>query len=85
MAHYVGKTNVRYDRRTYEHSFRDKQSSIYKDAIKNNHTVLQDNFRVLETGFNKTIDRKIAEALYIKELKPPLNEQVRSFKLKLLN
>ena len=85
VARYVGETNVRYESRTYEHSFTDKKSSIYKDAIKNNYTILQDNFRVLETGYNKTVDRKIAEALYIKELNPQLNEQVRSFNLKLFN
>ena len=82
---YVGETNVRYESRTYEHSFTDKQSSIYKHAQANNYTVSPNDFRIIERGFNKRVDRKIAEALYIKELKPELNEQVKSFKLHLFS
>ena len=85
LAHYVGETNVRYGSRTYEHSFTDKQSAIFKDSKANNYVISLNDFRVIETGFNSTIDRKLAEALYINELKPSLNEQVRSYKLKLFN
>ena len=79
VARYVGETNVRYGSRTYEHSFTDKQSAIYKHSRANNYTVSQNDFRVIETGFNNTVDRKIDEALYINELKPKLNEQVKSY------
>ena len=82
---YVGETNVRYDTRTHEHAFSDKKSSIHKHALGSNQTVKKDDFVILESGFQNTFDRKIAEALYIKELKPELNEQVRSYKLKLFN
>ena len=85
LAHYVGETNVRYGSRTYEHSCTDKQSAIFKDSKANNYTISQNDFRVIEIGFNNTINRKIAEALYINELKPSLNEQVISYKLKLFN
>ena len=85
VTRYVGETNVRYGTRTHEHCSTDKKSSIYKDATSKNYDISQDNFRVLEAGFNKTIDRKIAESLYIKELNPELNEQVRNFNLKLFN
>ena len=44
-----------------------------------------DDFQIIEKGFNNVVDRKIAEALYINDLKPKLNEQVRSYKLNLFN
>ena len=47
--------------------------------------VSESNFKILEKGYAKNVDRKIAEALYIKEFKPKLNEQVKSFKLHLFN
>ena len=85
LARYVGETNVRYGSRTYEHSFTDKQSAIYKHSSANNYIVSQNDFQIIETGFNNTVDRKLAEALYINELKPQLNEQVKSYNLKLFN
>ena len=51
----------------------------------NNFAINQDDFKVLESGYNKVYDRKIAEAIYIKETKPPLNLQTRSYELKLFN
>ena len=35
-----------------------------------NVTISDSNFNILEKGYSKTVDRKIAEALYIKEHKP---------------
>ena len=85
VTRYAGETNVRYGTRIHEHCSTDKKSSIYKDATSKNCDISQDNFRVLEAGYNKTLDRKIAESLYIKEHNPELNEQVRNFNLKLPN
>ena len=82
---YVGETNVRFNARTHEHSVTDKNSAIRKHAESNNIVINDSNFRILEKGYPKQVDRKIAEALYIKELKPKLNEQVKSFKLQLFN
>ena len=82
---YIGETRVRFGARTHEHSFTDKQSSIYKHTRQSNMEVNQSDFCILETGFYKTVDRKIAEALYIKEYKPELNEQIKSHKLHLFN
>ena len=82
---YIGETNVRYGIRTNEHSRTDKQSAIYKDALKNDYTVSEHDFGILAKGYNKSIDRKICEALYIKDYKPRLNDQVNSLKLKLFN
>ena len=82
---YVGETNVRFGTRSNEHIITDKKSAIFKHIQTNNLVTSQDNFRIMETGFHNTTDRKLAEALYIKEHAPSLNEQVRSYKLCLFN
>ena len=70
--------------RMHEHGS-DKNSAIYRHSRANNYVVSEDDFKVLSTGLKNTLDRKIAEALYISELKPPLNEQKFTIKLKLFN
>ena len=42
-------------------------------------------FKVLETGFDKDFDRKIAESLFVKQHDPILNKQKVSYKLALFN
>ena len=71
--------------RTYEHSISDKQSAIYKHARSKNIEVSQNGFRIVETGFHNTVDRKIAEALYINDYKPEWNEHIKSHQLHLFN
>ena len=44
-----------------------------------------DDFEIIDRGFPNTVKRKLAEALYIKELNPELNAQVKSAKLCLFN
>ena len=44
-----------------------KQSSIFKHASENNYTVSDDDFEILDKGYKHDIDRKIGEALLIKE------------------
>ena len=83
--HYIGETKVRFETRTNEHAVSDKNSSVYKHAATHNYSIQKDNFKIIETGFNKTLDRKIAESIYIKEFKPSLNEQIQSYSLKLFN
>ena len=39
----------------------------------------------MEGGYSKTLDRKIAEALYLREYKPKLNNQIDSFQLQLFD
>ena len=63
----------------------DKNSSVCKYLKENKIQATKTNFKILEKGYSKSVDRKLAEALYIKELKPILNEQVKSFKLQLFN
>ena len=82
---YVGETKVRWSNRTYEHCNTDKESSIYKHKVANNLNVTVDDFEILDKGFDKTVDRKLAEALYVKELDPILNRQKKSFTLHLFN
>ena len=58
---------------------------VFKYLKRYNLDSTDENFEIVERGFDKPIDRKLAEALYIKDLKPVLNEQVQSFKLQLFN
>ena len=82
---YVGETNVRFGRRTQEHASWDKNSSVYKNSITKNIAVSDTDFMIIESGYPKPLDRKIAEALYVKDFKPVLNAQKISYKLKLFN
>ena len=82
---YIGETNVRFGTRTYEHCFTDKHSSIFKHKIAKTLEVSQTDFEILDRGYNKRLDRKLAEALHIKDLKPELNNQKDSYKLLLFN
>ena len=81
----MGETNVRFGTRIYEHRVTDKNSAIYRNSNCNNYEVTGNDFRILEGNYSDTTSRKIAEALYIKENKPILNAQVRSYKLQLFN
>lgn len=85
IERYIGETSVRIGNRSNEHANTDKQSAIYKHAKTHNHPVTLDNFDILAKGYKNKINRKIAEALYIKDKKPNLNEQVYSYKLQLFN
>ena len=85
LENYIGETGVRIGTRSDQHAKRDKNSAIYKHSISHQHEVTLDNFRILSTGFNNVVNRKIAEALWIKDKKPTLNEQVFSYKLMLFN
>ena len=82
---YVGETKVRFETRPYEHCFTDKESAVYKHAESNNIRISTDDFKILDRGYSNTVDRKLAEALYVKELDPVLNRQKKSYKLHLFN
>ena len=85
VTEYVGETKVRFGTRTYEHLNTDKASSVYKHKVDNNLSVSDSDFEVIDKGFPKSLDRKLAEALYVKELDPILNRQKKSFNLLLFN
>ena len=82
---YVGETNVRFGARMHEHAVTDKNSAIYKNSNLGNREATENDFVILERNYSYKINRKIAEALFIKQHKPVLNEQVKSFKLQLFN
>ena len=82
---HVGETKVRIGTRMYEHINTDKGSSIYKHKVRNNLVITEDNFEILDRGFPKTLDRKLAEAIYVKEMDPVLNRQKETYKLLLFN
>ena len=82
---YVGETNVRHGRRTYEHGHWDKNSSIFKYGQENGIDINFEDFQIVEKGYPKYLDRRIAEALHIKDFKPVLNGQKQSYKLQLFN
>ena len=82
---YVGETSVRHETRMDEHIRKDKNSSIYKNSLSTGREVNYSDFNILAKGYDKKVDRRICEALFIKDLKPVLNEQVISFKLVLFN
>ena len=69
-AKYVGETNVRYERRAKEHGLWDTKSSIFKYGVEHGIDINFEDFKILEKGYPKYLDRRIAEALHIKDLNP---------------
>ena len=82
---YVGKTGVRNGERRYEHIETDKNSAIFNYCRQNQLQATNDDFKILDSGYSNNLNRRLDEALYIKELKPALNEQKKSYKLCLFN
>ena len=80
---YVGETNVRYETRTSEHI--NTNTAVKTHAIGCGHEVNPANFEILSTGYTDWKRRKLAEALYIRDMEPNLNKQVMSHKLYLFN
>ena len=83
---YVGETARRKVIRTEEHGGKDKESWIYKHSSTTKHPRAKDeDFEVLATNYPDRRRRKLAEAMYIRDLKPSLNKQKDSYKLVLFN
>lgn len=80
---YIGQSSVRHETRVYEHAHTDKNSSIYKYSHENNFTASPSDFSILAKGYHNWLDRRICEALYVKDHKPFLNKQKNSHKLEL--
>ena len=81
ISDYVGETNVRIGTRSHEHLT--KTSAIHDHLLKHKHEADNSNFKILARGYNKYRDRKIAESLFIRDIQPNLNRQVKSHKLEL--
>ena len=69
--------------RMYQYAYTDKQSAIYKHSREGNYAVDPSNFQILAKGYQNWKDRKICEALFVKDYKPFLNKQKDSHKLEL--
>ena len=83
---YVGQTNVRFGSRVDQHCNTDKQSSVFKYKDTQGIDISAENFEIIEKGYSRLVDRRLAEALYVKEYKEPeLNRQKKSAKLLLFD
>ena len=60
-----------------DHNGRDRNSHLFKYSVESRHDpVLNNDFRIIGKGYrNNTSRRKIAEALFIRKMKPSLNIQ----------
>ena len=72
--------------RMEEHGGKDKESWIFKHSSKTKHPrAKNENFHILATNYEDRRIRKLAEAMYIGDLKPSLNKQKESYKLMLFS
>ena len=84
---YVGETGRRIIERIKDHSGRDHASHMVKHNIETSHTdVNTANLKINDMNFsNNKRKRKIAESLWIKDLRPTLIVQEKSIPPKLFN
>ena len=83
---YVGETSRRRVIRTSEHAGKDKKSWIFKHSSSTKHPKAKDeDFKILATNYENRRKRRLAEAMYIRDLKPALNVQKESYKLSLFS
>ena len=81
---YIGETARRRNVRTTEHGGKDKQSWVFKHSSSTKHPRAKDeNFTILATNYENKRKRKLAEAMYIRDMKPSLNKQKESYRLAL--
>ena len=81
---YIGETSRRKEKREGEHGGKDKESEIFKHALKTKHPKAKSSdFEVLATNYPIRYKRRLAEAMFIRDLKPSLNRQKDSYKLHL--
>ena len=81
---YVGETKCRMGKRTQQHQRSDKESAIYQNYTKRNIDPPDPkDFSILAKNYNNRTKRRIAESLFIKEIRPKLNVQKDSYQLRL--
>ena len=79
---YIGETARRRTLRTEEHGGKDKNSWIFKHSSSTKHPRAKDShFEVLASNYDNKRKRRLAEAMYIRDMKPTLNIQKESYKL----
>ena len=80
----VGETKCRMGKRTQQHQRSDKESAIYQNYTKRNIDPPDPkDFSILAKNYNNRTKRRIAESLFIKEIRPKLNVQKDSYQLRL--
>ena len=84
---YIGESARWLDERMRDHNGRNCNSHLFKHSVESRHdSVLENDFRIIRKGYrSNTSRRKIAEALFIKNMKLSLNIQDTSVKLELFN
>ena len=81
---YVGETDRRSIERIIDHNRRDRKLHLLKHARDENHTrVWEQDFKILGSNYQSSIQRKISESLFIRQLKPTLKQKEKSFPLHL--
>ena len=81
---YIGETARRKSVRTGEHGRNDADSWVFKHSSTKKHPrAKEDDFEILATNYSDRRKRKLAEAMFIRDLKPSLNKQKESYKLAL--
>jgi len=69
-----------------QHCNTDKLSSVYKYKQTKGIDISDDNFEIVDKGYSQTLNRRLAEAMYVKEYKEPeLNKQKKAAKLLLFD
>ena len=84
---YLSETGRRIIERSADHCSKYKHSHLLRHTLNNNHkTADLKDFKIIDFGYhNNSFKRKISEALYIKQYKPPLNTEEQSVQLKIFN
>ena len=84
---YVGESACRISERIIHHSGRVQNSHLFEHCCCKNHpNTSKTDIKIITSGFkNNYCRRKIAEALLIKQIKPSLNIQEKSYELKLFS
>ena len=81
---YGGETSRRRVKRTSEHAGKDKNSHIFQHTSKTKHPRAKDeDFEILAVNYPNRRKRRLAEAMFIRDLKLTLNKQKESYKLNL--
>ena len=84
---YLRETARRINERVLEHPGKDEKSHMLRHTFQSGHpSVLLNEFKILRKGFNNNrVNRKISEALLIKQYRPNLSTQENSVSLELYN
>ena len=82
---YIGESARQLGEKVKDHNGRDRNYHLFKHSVKSRHNpVLKNDFIIIGKGYRNNIRRrKIAEALFIKKMKPSLDIQETSVKLEL--